>query len=50
MILRAIATLERALPRDAEVLVGNILAGADDVVDGFRKYARALGRPRKKSD
>jgi hypothetical protein len=41
-IRRAIAALERALPSEAEVAVGNIFAYADDVVDGFRKYARKL--------
>lgn len=48
MIMRALEILDRALPRDAEVVVGNILAAADDVVDGFRKYARSLSRPRKR--
>lgn len=41
-IRRAIAALELALPKEAEVAVGNIFAYADDVVDGFRKYARKL--------
>ena len=41
-IRRAIEALELALPNDAEVAVGNIFAYADDVVDGFRKYARRL--------
>jgi hypothetical protein len=41
-IRRAIQALELALPKDAEVAVGNIFAYADDVVDGFRKYARKL--------
>jgi hypothetical protein len=41
-IRRAIEALERALPNEAEVAVGNIFAYADDVVDGFRKYARSL--------
>ena len=41
-IRRAIEALERALPNEAEVAVGNIFAYADDVVDGFRKYARKL--------
>ena len=43
-IRRAIAALERALPSEAEVAVGNIFAYADDVVDAFRKYARNLER------
>jgi hypothetical protein len=41
-VQRAIQILELALPRDSEVAVGNILAAADDVVDGLRRYARAL--------
>ncbi|HEX2211099.1 MAG TPA: hypothetical protein VHG93_25675 [Longimicrobium sp.] len=41
-IRRAIAALEMALPKEAEVAVANIFAYADDVVDGFRKYARKL--------
>jgi len=43
-IRRALESLELALPKDAEVPVGNIFAYADDVVDGFRKYARNLER------
>lgn len=43
-IRRAIDALERALPKEAEVAVGNIFAYADDVVDGFRNYARNLER------
>jgi hypothetical protein len=46
-IRRAIASLELALPKEAEVAVGNIFAYADDVVDGFRKYARKLETPGK---
>jgi hypothetical protein len=42
VIRRAVRTLESAIPRGAEVLVGNIMAAADDVVDGFRKHARML--------
>ncbi len=45
-IRRAIEALERALPNEAEVAVGNIFAYADDVVDGFRKYARQLEQKR----
>jgi len=41
-VRRAIDALELALPKDAEVAVGNIFAYADDVVDAFRKYARRL--------
>jgi hypothetical protein len=47
-IRRAIELLEMALPKEAEVAVGNMFAYADDVVDGFRKYARALEK--KKSE
>ena len=43
-IRRAIDALELALPKEAEVAVGNIFAYADDVVDAFRKYARSLER------
>jgi hypothetical protein len=42
VIRRAVRQLESALPAGAEVLVGNIMAAADDVVDGFRKHARKL--------
>lgn len=45
-IRRAIEALELALPKEAEVAVGNIFAYADDVVDGFRKYARRLEQPK----
>lgn len=41
-INRAVQALEMALPKDAEVAVGNIFAHADDVVQGFRTYARRL--------
>ncbi|CAA9334020.1 MAG: hypothetical protein AVDCRST_MAG89-2273, partial [uncultured Gemmatimonadetes bacterium] len=47
-IRRAIELLEMALPKEAEVAVGTMFAYADDVVDGFRKYARALEK--KKSE
>lgn len=43
-IRRALEALERALPRDAEVAVGPLFAYADDVVQGFRRYARELER------
>lgn len=49
-IHRAVEALELALPKDAEVAVGNIFAYADDVVQGFRKHARKLqgkARPRR---
>jgi hypothetical protein len=43
-IRRALDALEAALPTDAEVAVGPIFAYADDVVQGFRRYARSLER------
>jgi hypothetical protein len=48
-IWRAIEQLDVALPSNAEVLVGSMMAAADDVVEGFRKYARALERSKPKS-
>ena len=48
-IWRAIEQLDVALPPNAEVLVGSMMAAADDVVEGFRKYARALERSKPKS-
>lgn len=46
-ILRAVEILELALPRDAELQVGDVHAYADDVVEGLRGFARKLegGRP-----
>lgn len=41
-VRRALRQLEAALPQGAEVLVGNIMASSDDVVDGFRRHARKL--------
>jgi hypothetical protein len=43
-IIRAVEALELALPRDAELMVGDIPAYADDVVAGLRGYARQLAR------
>ena len=43
-IRRALEALEGALPKDAEVAVGPIFAYADDVVQGFRRYARQIER------
>lgn len=43
-ILRSVEQLEAALPPGAEVLVGPIMAAAEDVVDGFRLLARRLER------
>jgi len=46
-ILRAVEILELALPREAEMQVGDLHAYADDVVEGLRKFARQLesGKP-----
>ncbi len=41
-VRRALRQLEAALPQGAELLVGNNMASADDVVDGFRRHARKL--------
>jgi hypothetical protein len=46
-IMRAIDALEVALPKDAEVVVGDIFAYADDVVEGFRRYARKIAGARR---
>jgi hypothetical protein len=46
-IMRAIDALEAALPKDAEVVVGEMFAYADDVVEGFRRYARKLAGARR---
>jgi DNA-binding MarR family transcriptional regulator len=43
-IIRAVEALELALPRDAELKVGDMLAYADDVVQGLRGFARQLAR------
>lgn len=43
-IIRAVEALELALPRDAEVMVGDMPAYADDVVNGLRGFARRLAR------
>lgn len=43
-IIRAVEALELALPRDAELMVGDMPAYADDVVQGLRGYARQLAR------
>jgi hypothetical protein len=43
-IIRAVEALELALPRDAELMVGDMLAYADDVVQGLRGFARQLTR------
>ncbi|MDQ3388216.1 MAG: hypothetical protein M3483_01800 [Gemmatimonadota bacterium] len=43
-IIRAVEMLEQALPRDAEMMVGDVHAYADDVVAGLRALARELQR------
>lgn len=43
-IIRAVEALELALPRDAELMVGDMPAYADDVVAGLRGFARQLAR------
>jgi len=47
-IMRAIDALETALPKDAEIAVGPMFAYADDVVEGFRRYARTLEGVRRR--
>jgi hypothetical protein len=41
-IRRAVESLELALPRDAELMVGEIPAYADDVTEGLRRFAKRL--------
>jgi hypothetical protein len=43
-IIRAVEALELALPRDAELMVGDMPAYVDDVVAGLRGFARQLAR------
>lgn len=47
MILKAVEKLEKALPRDAEVLVGTIMCAADDVTAAFRSLARKIKKKPK---
>ena len=42
-VLRAVEQLESVIPRNAELLVGDIPAYADDVLVGLRRYARQMG-------
>jgi hypothetical protein len=44
-IRRAVARLESAIPPGSEVLAGNIMASAEDVLDAFLRHARRLERP-----
>jgi hypothetical protein len=46
VIRRAARQLESAIPPDAEVLVGNIMAAADDLVEAFRRHASKIERGR----
>jgi hypothetical protein len=41
-ILRAIRDIERVVPTDAEMMVGNAMAAADDVLQALRRCARKL--------
>jgi hypothetical protein len=41
-IKRAIDALELAMPKDAELMIGEIPAYADDVMEGLRRFARRL--------
>jgi len=41
-IRRAVEALEMALPRDAELMVGEMPAYADDVTESLRRFARRL--------
>ncbi len=41
-IMKALDALELAVPRDAEVMVGDMPAYADDILTGLRRYARTL--------
>lgn len=43
-IRSAVQRLESAIPRDSEVLVGNIMASADDVLDAIRQHAIRMER------
>jgi hypothetical protein len=43
---RALDALEMAVPRDVEIRVGDATrAYADDVISGFREFARTLANP-----
>jgi hypothetical protein len=48
VIRRASQRLEAAIPPGSEVLVGNIMASADDLVNAFRRHARKLEQNRSK--
>lgn len=41
-IRRAIEALELALPKDAELMIGDLPAYADDVMEGLRRFARRI--------
>lgn len=38
-IKRAIDALDRALPKDTKLMVGDMAADADDIMDGLRRFA-----------
>lgn len=42
-IHRAVEELDAALPRDAEIMIGDMPAYADDVVSALRRFARKFG-------
>jgi glutathione S-transferase len=46
-VLRAVEELEKAVPSDAEVIVGDQPAYADDVLAGLRRFARELAATRR---
>jgi glutathione S-transferase len=49
-VLRAVEELEKAVPSDAEVIVGDQPAYADDVLAGLRRFARRLAATRRDGD
>jgi hypothetical protein len=42
---RAIEALDRALPRDTELMIGDMPANADDVMEGLQRFARRIEGP-----
>jgi hypothetical protein len=42
VLLRAVEQLEAALPKDAELMLGEMPAYADDVLAGLRRFAREM--------
>jgi hypothetical protein len=43
-ILRAVKLLEKVVPRDSELVVGTMFCHIDDLLHGFRHYARRLNQ------